>query len=488
MQRCYPLLLAVLLLTGLLLLAGSKWFYQPTLVERVRSEGELVVVTQPTPSAVQHSASGPAGLEYDLVKAFADELGVKVRLILARNTIEVYQALVTGQAHLAAASLTVPDARLDRFRFTKPYLNVESQVIYRFGNAAPADLQQLAGMTGRLGVTAGSANAARIRSLAGGVKELQWEELDEPVEELLYQVWSGELDFTVADSHDLLLTQRHYPELRVAFSLNGAESLAWAFPNGEDRTLFDAAEHFLDTIRENGGLAQLQEQYYGHLGQFDYVGIRRFLRHITERLPDYRETFQAAAEANGLDWRLLAALSYQESHWDPGAISPTGVRGMMMLTLPTARQLGVNRLDPTESIHGGARYIRSLRDRMPDRIEEPVRTWLALAAYNVGMGHLQDARIITETQGRNADTWMDIKDHLPLLADPKWHSQTRHGYARGREPVIYVTQVRSYYDILVRVTDLPAMEIEDGDMPGTRTVRELEARRLQLGAASEAGF
>lgn len=488
MQRHYPFYLAVLILAALLLLAGGKWFHQPSILERIQNNGKLVVVTQLAPSTFQHSSTGPSGLEYDLVKAFAEELGVEIRLVLARNATEVYQALVAGQAHLAAAGLAIPEQHRERFRFTKPFLNVESHVIYRFGNTAPDDLSELASMSGRLGVVAGSTYAARLQSLANDVEGLEWEEIHEPIEKLLYQVWNGEREFAVADSNDLLLTQRHYPELRVAFSLNDGESLAWALPNSEDDSLFDAAEQFFSEIRANGRLSQLQEQHYGHLGTFDYVGIRIFLRHITERLPQYRAIFEEAAADNDLDWRLLAAISYQESHWNPRAVSPTGVRGIMMLTQRTAGQLGVNRMDTAESIHGGARYFQSLHARLPERISDPVRIWMALAAYNVGMGHLEDARKLTERNGRDPDRWMDVKDHLPLLSDPEWHSQTRFGYARGWEPVIYVTQVRAYYDTLVRVTELPEIDALEEYMPTARTLQELQQRRLQLGGAVESAF
>lgn len=482
------LLFAILALGGLILLAEGRWFYQPTLLERIRDRGELVVVTTPTPSTIQHTDSGPGGLDHDLIRAFANQLGVDLRLVMARSASEVYRALVTGHAQLATGMLVAPERNSDRLRFTRPYLTVEQQVISRFGNPQPDNVEALADMDGRLVVPAGSPYIGRLRSLAGEVEGLQWEEINATVEELLYQVWNNEAEFTIADSHQVMLTQRHYPELRVAFSLSDRESLAWAFPADDDDSLYAEAQQFLDTARANGKLAQLQERYFGHLDTFDYVAVRRYLRHITERLPRFRDVFRDAARETGVDWRLLAALSYQESHWDPSAVSPTGVRGLMMLTQRTAGELGVNRLDPVESIHGGARYIRSLRDRLPDRIEDPVRTWLALAAYNVGMGHLEDARILTESRGENPDTWTDIKETLPLLAEPEWHSRTRYGYARGWEPVVYVTRIRAYYDILMRVTDLPDMSPMETAPTNVLTFQELENRRLQLGHSLESAF
>ena len=160
-----------------------------------------------------------------------------------------------------------------------------------------------------------------------------------------------------------------------------------------------------------------------------------------------------------MDWRLLAAVGYQESHWDPDAVSPTGVKGLMMLTQDAAKDIGIkDREDPQQSILGGAKYLASMHKRIPDRIPEPDRTWLALAAYNVGLGHLEDARMLTLKNKGDADKWVDVKKNLPLLTKEKWFKQTRYGYARGREPVRYVENVRTYYDILVWITDQDAGE------------------------------
>jgi membrane-bound lytic murein transglycosylase F len=175
------------------------------------------------------------------------------------------------------------------------------------------------------------------------------------------------------------------------------------------------------------------------------------------------------------DGRLLAAIGYQESHWDPAAISPTGVRGLMMLTRNTASVLGVeDRIDPAQSIPGGAKYLEQLKARLPSSIKEPDRTWFALASYNVGYGHVQDARAITEQMGKEPDLWAHVKDNLPLLAQHSWYSNTRHGYARGWEPVMYVENIRNYYDILVWLTEGDDSKPEI-DLP---TVAENDAKTL----------
>ncbi len=460
------LILAVVL--GLAYLAGIGYVSKPTLVDRIRADGELIVITRFGPTTYFQGASGPAGLEYDLARRFADELGVELRLIIANSRSELFQLLATRQAHFAAAGIAATEARQERFKFTEPYMTVKQQLIYRLGERRPVDLDDLAPAV--LEVAANSSAVETLQALRERHPELTWNEVhDVSADDLLYRVWSRELDFTVANSNELILSQTFHPELRAAFDLtSSAQGLAWAFPRQEDDSLFEAAQAFFQRIREDGTLAHLLEKYYGHLDRFDYVGTRTFMRHITERLPRYRAIFESAAAEHGLDWRLLAAIGYQESHWNPRAVSPTGVRGLMMLTLKTASDMGVaNRLDAEQSIRGGARYFAQVQRMIPSEIEEPVRTWFALAAYNVGYGHLEDARLLTQRNGKDPNSWVDVKEHLPLLSQRKWYTQTRFGYARGWEPVRYVENVRAYYELLVRITEpqVPHTALPDDPVP-----------------------
>lgn len=439
---------------GLCYLAWVGYLSKPSLLSRIQNSGELIVVTRLSPSTyyeTQHG--GPSGLEFDLADLFAQELGVSLKLILASDLGQVFNTLANRNAHLAAAGLNITSEREARFSFTKPYMSAQQQVVYRAGSTRPKTLEDL--NSGSLLVTAHSNHVEYLREAQLGFAELTWEETSElSTDDLLYHVWSRQLDYTIADSNDLILSQQFYPELRAAFDLTEPQGIGWAFVRSDDDSLYRAAEKFFERIRNDGTLSHLLEKYYGHLNNFDYVGTRTYMRHITERLPKYKELFERAATETGLDWRLLAAIGYQESHWNPRAVSPTGVRGIMMLTLNTAKSLGVsNRLDPEQSILGGARYLAKTLSRIPERIVDPTRTWLALAAYNVGLGHLEDARIITSNQGKDPDSWTHVKEHLPLLAKKEWYRNTRYGYARGWEPVRYVENVRTYYELLVRITE-----------------------------------
>lgn len=433
-------------------------------LDRVKSEGQLVVLTRNSGTTYYEGPYGPTGLEYDLAKGFADELGVELKMVVENNVSEVLEQLQDYDADFAAAGLTATRNRQAWARFTPPYQHITQQLVYRLGGNRPESLEKL---NGTLEITSRSSHEEQLRKLKYQYPDLTWQvNKDVESEELLTMVSEEQLDYTVADSNEVAINQRYYPELRVAFNITEPEPLAWAFPRMQDDSLFRAASDYITRIKQNGELAKLIDRYYGHLTKFDYVSTVIYMQHIETLLPKYRKLFEHAAKEFNLDWRLLAATAYQESHWDPDAVSPTGVRGLMMLTKETAREIGVDkRTDPAQSIRGGALYLSQLMEKFPPRIQEPDRSWLALAAYNVGYGHLEDARIITQKRGGNPDIWKDVRENLPLLRKRNWYRNTRHGYARGHEPVIYVENIRRYFDLLVR-----AMGQEPQDTPLNRAL------------------
>ena len=420
---------------------------QKNLLEQVKDRGELRVLTRNAATTYYIGPHGPTGPEYDLVHAFAEHLGVKVKLVVEDNLQEILRKIAKGDAHIAAAGLTVTEERQKSIRFTPPYQAITQQVVYRQGTKKPRSISELD--DGFLEVLANSSHAERLTELKKEYPSLTWAETDDmSSSELITLVVEQVIDYTVANSNDVALMRRYHPEVRVAFNISEQQHLAWAMPNSQDDSLYQAAVAFFNSIKESGELKTILARHYGYIRNYDYAGTPTYLRHIQRRLPAYQEQFQAAAKTNALDWRLLAAVAYQESHWNPLAVSPTGVRGIMMLTKPTAELLGIEeRTDPVESIEGGARYLRTLFDKFAD-LPEPNRTWLALAAYNVGYGHVKDAQWLTEQSGGDPAQWTDIKQRLPLLRQRKWYSQTKYGYARGDEPVRYVENIRSYYDIL----------------------------------------
>lgn len=443
-----PALLLLLFIPYLL----SCSFFENNKLRAVKSAGELVVLTRTSPTTYFETPDGPAGFEYDLVKSFADYLGVKPRFVIAEKFTDIIPRLIKGDADMAAAGITVTEARSKLVRFGPPYQLIRQQVIYRLGTDRPATVQDLIGR--QIEVQGGTSYIERLNELKQVYPELKWTEADKDTEDMLQLVWEGLLELTIADSNIVAINRQYFPEIQVAFDIQKPESLAWALPLSEDQSLSNAAIKFLESSRASGELAQLIDRYYGPASHSNFINLSVFKVRIRSRLPQYQFLFEKAGQDFDLDWRLLAAIAYQESYWDPKATSPTGVRGIMMLTDETADQLGIaDRLDAAQSIEGGTRYIQGLIEHLPPGITGPDRIWMALAAYNIGISHLEDARIITQKQGQDPNKWNDVKKYLPLLADAAWYPKTKNGYARGLEPVIFVNSVRTYYDVLVKLDD-----------------------------------
>ena len=407
---------------------------------------ELVVLTRNGPTTYYQGAQGPAGIEYDMARDFADYLGLRLKIRVIPHERGLMKALAAGDGDLVAG-LTITKARQKVARFGPPYDVVHEQLVYRSGTRAPQSLKDLIGR--QIEVVAGSSAESRLVSLKRVLPGLSWTDAAHmQTDELLFLVWQGLLRFTIADSNVVAVNRRYYPALHVAFNIGPPEELAWAFPKNRENKLYRAAFSFFEELRKSGQLADLLTRYYG-VTRFNYVHISTYLQKVRDTLPAYAPLFRAAGVRYRIPWRLLAAMAYQESLWEPNAESPTGVQGLMMLTNDTCLSLGVtDRLNPRQSIDGGARYLRSLLDTLPAAIPEPDRTWMALAAYNIGLNHLQDARWLTKEQGANPDRWADVEQRLPLLEDPWWYRKTRFGYAPGYVAVQYVNRIRVYYRIL----------------------------------------
>jgi len=425
----------------------------PSMLDQVIDLGELRVVTRDTPTSYYVGPDGPAGPEYDLFRGFAESLGVTLVIETVESVSEILPHVNEGKAHMAAAGLSMTDSRREYLSFGYPYNSVDMHLIYKLGSGKPRSIEEVIGR--HIEVVASSSHSDMMDSLTVAYPELEWSEnADVEVVDLLEKVALGELDFTIADSTEFNIQRHFYPDLRIALDLQIADPIAWAFKKKVGDSLLARADDYLIRADRNGFVARVNDRYFGHTEKFDYVGTRAFIRHFESRLPRYREMFEGAADNAGLDWRLVAAIGYQESHWRSHAVSPTGVRGIMMLTQATADYLDIeDRMDPSSSIFGGARFFARQTERIPDSVDEPDRTWMALAAYNVGFNHIKDARQIVEWQGGDPDTWVDLSQALPLLAKQKWYSRVPYGYARGWEPVLYVNNIRSYYNIIRWLTE-----------------------------------
>jgi membrane-bound lytic murein transglycosylase F len=423
-------------------------------VPPVSKTGELVVLTRNSAATRYIDSQGRyVGLEYDLVELFAREQGYRVRYLDRQPFYQILPALAQNHAHLAAAGVAITARRLDRYAFGPSYQLVQNVVAYNADNEAPRDLRDIEGK--RLEVVKGTSGVDELQRLRKLNPRLTWTEIAEnDSEALLARLSEGKVDYVITDSNVLDVARRLYPNIARGFTLGDQEALAWAFPKNGDPELYHRAQEFFMRITYDGRLRQLLDRYYGHVNRLDNLDVSNFLERRQSVLPRYRASFKEAQEVTGIDWRMLAALGFQESHWEPLATSPTGVRGLMMLTSETADRMQLSdRLDAHQSILAGAQYLQELKDSLPARVSEPDRTWLALAAYNIGLGHLEDARILTQRRAGNPDLWVDVKKSLPLLTRYDYYSTLKHGYCRGGEALVLTESIRNYFDILARTED-----------------------------------
>jgi peptidoglycan lytic transglycosylase F len=465
-----PLTLTLQWLLLLSLLPVSTCSPKPSALSRIKATGRLTVAATNSPTTCYEGPSGPTGYECDLLVGLAHKLGVSLDLQFVDSAPAAVAAVEAGRADLAAAGINITPAWKQRVRFTRPLQQVVQQLVYFHGGgdetpASPADLD------GTLTVVAGSSAEAQLAELKQRYPDLSWSRADpdDDAEDLLYRVAKGKLDYTVANSDLVALDRRFYPQIHVAFAVSDTQDLAWALRQDRDsNALYRAVEGYLDGLGDTE-LARLRDRYFGEIEAGGYEGVVHFTADVQVRLPRYRPVFEAAARQYGLDWRMLAAVGYEESHWDPAAISPTGVHGIMQLTMDTAQQMAVDRDVPAQSIRGGARYLRELLTELPPQIAEPDRTWMALAAYNQGIGHLLDARDLAAQLGGDPDRWLDVRNALPLLSRESWFKHMHYGYAAGREIAGYVSNVRNYYDMLTWLTGnpnaLPQLEPQPATLP-----------------------
>lgn len=410
---------------------------------------ELVVLTRNSPTTYYFDGDEPTGFEYELAAAYAKSRGLKLRIKVAFTLEELIAMLSTGEAHVAAAGLTLTPEREAKFIATQTYLNQQPLIVYKSGARRPRDFAELVGRD--IVALAGSSHVERLAAMQADYPDLTWREIRAAdTLELMKLVTEEKAELAIIDSVEFQVQQRLFPRLVAALELDAESGIAWYVPNLPGAIELQAdLNAFLSDSEQDGTLQTLKDKHFGSVEFASRIGSFTFQRKVREDLPEWRPLIEAVAHEYQMDWRLLAAVSYQESHWNPRAKSPTGVRGMMMITRSTANELGVtNRLDPKESLRGGARFLKNLSRRLPTDIEEPDRTWMALAAYNIGMGHLEDARVLTERSGLDPHRWQDVRQHLPDLQNPNIYPTTRYGFARGKEAVTYVDNIRHYFSAL----------------------------------------
>ncbi len=435
-----PLAIAVLALVG-------SCTPRPPAHEDFRARAVLRVVTLNSPTSYYLGPDRAEGLEFELASAFAKRLGVGLYMYPVANVQDMQAELASGRADIAAAQITA-DARWRQIGHPSAvYEHIPQIVVYRSGTPRPRDAIQIESAT--LSVRADSPQERLLERLKHTVAPgLTWIETAPRTADPVADVEDGEAQYAVVDAREFSFSHHLYPDVQRGFVLSEDRPVQWVVRRNAPQ-LYDEVNRFFVDMTQSGELAKFEGSSSGNAHHFGYEMSHKFEELVASRLPRYRSLFQQAAAATGLDWRLLAAIAYQESQWDPTAESPAGATGLMMLTASTAQSLGVeDRTNAPQSILAGAKYFLKVLKKIPKHIPEPDRTWLAVAAYNVGFGHVEDARVLTQERGETPDSWAAVRKQLPLLAEERWYEHAKRGYCRGWEPVEYVAHVQQFLKLL----------------------------------------
>ncbi len=415
-------------------------------LEKILKTGKIRLITNNSALTFHIYNGKPMGFEYDLALKYAEFLGVDLDIITP-GWDNLISYLETGKGDFIAAGLTITEKRLKRVDFSIPYLNIQQRLVYHNDKQKIEQLEELANKT--IHVRRGTSYHNRLKDLRAEGINLNYILHDNiATEEFIAMVANREIDYTIADSNIAYLNRRYYPDIRVGMSLQQKESHGWAIKK-KDIELQKSINEFLAEAETNGTLNRLYNKYFDNISEFDFYDIKMFHKRIYKLLPKYKDIIIKQAEKYSLDWKIIAAVTYQESHFQPFARSYTNVMGLMQVTMNTAQEMGIsNRSDPYQSIMAGSKYLHKLYNRFTDIKDNYNRLIFSIASYNIGYYHLRDAQVITELKGLDKNDWHSIKKVLPLLTKQKYYKATKYGYARGFETVNYVTKILTYYDIL----------------------------------------
>ena len=422
--------------------------YRFVTLQKIKQTGVITVATRNSAHCYYLYRDQPMGFEYELAKAFAEYLGVRLQIKIVDKWSDMVAALSDGSAAFIAASMPITSKRQTQVAFSDGYMEVAQNIITHRKNTGIKEAADLSGKT--IDVRKGTVYQQRLVELKKqGINLAIRLHDDLPVEELIQKVADGQIDFTIANSNIISINRRNFPGVVSTGSINDGMQLAWAvYP--KSKKLLEQINAFLRMINKSGKFDEIYNKYYGDIDDFDYVDLEAFHRRVKNKLSRYSPFIKAAAKKHGFDWRLIAAQIYQESHLNPWAKSQAGARGLMQILPSTAKDLGIGDLfDPVQNINAGVQHLKDLYDHF-DQAHGEDRLLIALAAYNIGQGHINDARDLAKKKGLDPDKWVSLSKTLPLLQYRKYFMNTQYGFCRGTEPIRYIKQILIYYDVLKR--------------------------------------
>jgi membrane-bound lytic murein transglycosylase F len=436
-----------------------KDVFKPTpYLDEILKQRELTLITRNTTQGYYTYQGRAMGFEYELAEAFADFIGVRLRVVTAESWQEMSSELAKTPTGILAAGLGLSAAGNTGWLYSDSYQSCLQHIVVHRDNQEIRSPQDLAGRRVHIGKGSGGREILE-RYRTRGI-DFEIVEDGASMEELIQRVAEKSIDVTIAWHHVALRSRRYFPQIVLGEAVSETPvPMGWVVDSRAEGLLHQI-NLFFDTVRNDGTLQEIFDRYYTDEWEFDFVGLRAFHRRLKSRLPKYQEIVKSAAADNGFDWRLIAAQMYQESHYNYRARSNARAYGLMQLTRRIASYFGVSEIyDPEENIRGGLRYLKFLYEYFDDA-EGMDRICIALAAYNIGQGHILDAQAIAEELDLDPNQWSSVSQTLPLLSQREYYRHSKYGFCRGEESVTYVKQTLLYYDIL-KYMDMPWVKTKE---------------------------
>ncbi len=411
--------------------------------QRIVDKNQITIAVRFGPTSYYQIKNKEIGYTFDIMEQFAKYLNVELNIIPMDDIDKAVSMLDNRDIDILADMGISQNVKL-----SYPYHKVDQYLIYNEKyNYKPSSISKL--INKKIEIIDSYTIKDNLQNFLKNNINFTIAK-NKNIDELIHSLNDNDIDFTIVNSDELYLYQKYYPQLQIAFKIKKEVPLLWAMPKDTNNVLEQKVSNFFTRMLKENKLRYVYNKYFSDKLQYTFVGTRSFLNDLVTVFPLYEYYFKSFAKKYNHDWKLLASIAYQESRWDKDAVSYTGVRGLMMLTKDTSRHLGINdRTDPKESIKGGSKYLRELIEKIPEKIPEEERLWFAIASYNIGFGHVEDAISLAENEGVKVFDWSSIESYILKLSQSSYYKKTKYGYARGWETVKYVQNIRQYYDILV---------------------------------------
>nr|WP_320117507.1 transporter substrate-binding domain-containing protein [uncultured Marinifilum sp.] len=420
-------------------------------LKHVKLRGKLRVMTDYNSTNYFIYKGRTMGFQYDMLQALAKHLGVNLELTVNNDLRESFEALERGDVDLLGMNLAVTNQRIDKFNFTVPHSQSRQVLIQLNDSIQPvsyiSNQSQLVGKD--IHVSEASSFEERLKSLSeelGASINVIPEKME--VEQLISKVASGELKYTIADENVAIVNQTYYPEIDIKTTVSFPQNLAWALRKGANHLTQDVNMWLID-FQKTKEYKRIYRKYF-HSSRIEAMLQSEYFTLKSGKISEYDDLLKEKSQIVDWDWRLLSALVYQESHFDPKARSWVGAFGLMQLMPETAYRYDVDTLSPArDNVDAGVKYLKYLSGRLDKTLDDKTdRLQFLLASYNVGLGHILDARRLALKNGKNPDQWKGSVDYYLLnKSKPEFFNDpvVKYGYCRGEEPYLYVSKILDRY-------------------------------------------